>query len=583
MAFFFHITVLLVSLVITASSFSKILPSLHYGRKRRIRTDSHGGKATESIAKYSIDRVVEEHPNVSISPAPITQLDRDIASKLDVDPLLRHVSSYTCTKRGKDAILSLLPSPDLSALDLYLQTQGSKKPSLFQKQNIRRGWYQSNDFVEGGVQMSTSCKSHDVVQPNACTIVAQSAEEATAEYELVHQAMEVLHSQHLSNPQLKLPLPPMFDLYDSNYDTDDDEWIDTCISPLPMGESDMLEEIDLYKILQAEKVTELLLNTYEWATREEVMDSAAALSNVFCEVLMGPPQYHEDVQTDLEEDYTTITIMSSLSQLYQSLHGSVEVQKEGSKSYQFRLSSSYDRFEELDALRQREAESIKRLNKVGTSVSDKAQANKLATIRDEIATAECQIHKSLISAMVRAAPDVKVAFDALARLDVIFAKAAFGLEWNGVIPQVRQEGRINVKKFIHPVLAIEKKFGSGNDSTSEPPSIVPIDLLLPGDDSYQALMISGPNAGGKTLALKSFGLISVMVKLALPITVAESPREDSLIVDFFNLDVEVGDNQSLLSGESTLMARLNSLSGLIEKSTSAVKDCEYVSPPLCDV
>ena len=592
MAFFFHITVL-VSLVITASSFSKVLPSLHHGRQRRIRANSsrststthnnnihhgvHHEEATVSIATRSSIDGIQEHNNGSISPTPITQLNHDIVSKLDIDPLLKHVSSYTRTKRGKDAILSLLPSPNLSALDLYLQKKGSNR----KKQNRRLGWYQSNDVVDVGVQKSALYKSNDAVQPNnAGVIVAQSAQEATAEYKLVHQAMEVLRSQNLSKPQLKIPLPPMFDLNDSNYDTDDDEWIDTCINPLPMGEEDMVEEIDLYTILQAEKVTELLLNTFDWAAREEVMDSAPELSNVFRKVLIEPSKHHDlDAQTDDGEDQKKLSIISSLSRLYKSLHGSVEVQKEGSKSYQFRLSSSHDGFKELDALRQREDDSIKRLNKVGTSASDKAQANKLATIRDEIAAVEYQIHKSLISAMVRAAPDVKVAFIALARLDVIFAKAAFGLEWNGVIPQVGQEGRINVQQFIHPVLAMEKKFESGNGLTPKPPSIVPIDLLLPGKGSYQALMISGPNAGGKTLALKSFGLVSVMVKLALPITVARSPIDDSLVVDLFHLDVQVGDNQSLLSGESTLMARLNSLSGLIEKSTSEVKDCKYASQP----
>jgi DNA mismatch repair protein MutS2 len=177
--------------------------------------------------------------------------------------------------------------------------------------------------------------------------------------------------------------------------------------------------------------------------------------------------------------------------------------------------------------------------------------------------------------MTRAAPDVDLAFDALARLDVIFAKAAFGLEWNGVIPEVGEDGKVNVHKFIHPVLAIEKQFET--DNGLGPQKIVPIDLLMPGRGSYQALLISGPNSGGKTLALKSFGLAAALVKLALPITLAQVSDDDPVVVDYFrDIFAEIGDNQSLLSGESTLMARLNSLSALIEKSSTA-PDCKCVT------
>ena len=83
----------------------------------------------------------------------------------------------------------------------------------------------------------------------------------------------------------------------------------------------------------------------------------------------------------------------------------------------------------------------------------------------------------------------------------VFAKAAFGLDWNGAIPEVGEEGRINVHNFVHPILAIEKKFKKENGSSSSP--VTPIDLLIPGNNSYQALIISGPNAGGKEGRLPS--------------------------------------------------------------------------------
>jgi DNA mismatch repair protein MutS2 len=142
-------------------------------------------------------------------------------------------------------------------------------------------------------------------------------------------------------------------------------------------------------------------------------------------------------------------------------------------------------------------------------------------------------------------------------LDVIFARAAYACEWNGVIPKVGNESSINVQGFVHPVLALEK-------STK---AVVPVDLFLPS----QVLMISGPNAGGKTLSLKSFGLTACFVKLGIPITVLRKPSEGSEVrVDFFDdIFVQIGDSQDLITGESTLMARLNACSALIHKMETA--------------
>ena len=76
------------------------------------------------------DNIVQDSPD--LSPPPFkTQLPHQLVSKLDIDPLLRHVSTYACTKRGKDSILSVLPSPNQSALDVYLNQRGDSKPSLF--------------------------------------------------------------------------------------------------------------------------------------------------------------------------------------------------------------------------------------------------------------------------------------------------------------------------------------------------------------------------------------------------------------------------------------------------------------------
>ena len=77
-------------------------------------------------------------------------------------------------------------------------------------------------------------------------------------------------------------------------------------------------------------------------------------------------------------------------------------------------------------------------------------------------------------------------------------------------------------------------------------------------------MISGPNGGGKTAALKSFGLAAVLGKLGVPII--SSSSEDIVRVDFFRyIHCEIGDNQSLIEGQSTLMAKLSSLAEISQR------------------
>jgi len=105
--------------------------------------------------------------------------------------------------------------------------------------------------------------------------------------------------------------------------------------------------------------------------------------------------------------------------------------------------------------------------------------------------------------------------------------------------------------------------------------VTPINLLIPGrrEGGYGAHIISSLNGGGKTLALKSFGLAANMTKLGIPIstTVTESAGGDERrpVVDYFDeILVEVGDSQSVRRQESTLVARLNLFSALIQRMTN---------------
>ncbi|KAL7440207.1 hypothetical protein ACHAXH_007265 [Discostella pseudostelligera] len=473
---------------------------------------------------------------------------------LDLEPLMNHLATYACTKRGKEAILDLVAMPTTSSIASLLQNSG-KRISLFgykQQRQRRQDWYTER-------RISWRNDKHARILATPIIPIAQSTEEATSEYQLVHDAMMILKSQQSSNHVI--PLPPMFDLYDgvssTSVDSDDDEWVDLCLAPLPPG-IDIYQEIDLQTILQAEQVIKLLLKTYEWATSHQSVP--LGLVNVVRQMECIDEDKDGNNITNEDDNIPNINV---LRELYVSLKRSVEIVRAGpslsdpnnSFSYQFQLTSGTGRFPELDNLRNKEEQLLNQ---------KRDNSEQLSLVRGEISILEDLIKRKLITTMIRASRDVQRSMNTLARLDVIFARASFGCDWDGLVPEIGNEGRIHVEKFVHPVLAIEKEIADGGEKAHV---ITPVDLILPDAEGYQALIISGPNGGGKTLALKSFGLVAIMAKLGLPITTSSGVGDSNApIVHYFeDILVEVGDSQSIRKQESTLMARLNSLSSLIQK------------------
>jgi DNA mismatch repair protein MutS2 len=187
--------------------------------------------------------------------------------------------------------------------------------------------------------------------------------------------------------------------------------------------------------------------------------------------------------------------------------------------------------------------------------------NELESIRDEITLVENQILNHFSTIVTHAATSINKGLDAVAKVDTIFARAAFGSMINGCIPHVGDDGGvIKVEKFVHPVLSIHDQ------------STVPIDLIIANNPHQRSLIISGPNAGGKTLAMKSFGLVAIMNRVAIPIpTDSRNPnKRNDIRIDFFqNIFVKIGDDQNVLQGESTYMAQLNTLSRIVNKISTS--------------
>lgn len=129
-------------------------------------------------------------------------------------------------------------------------------------------------------------------------------------------------------------------------------------------------------------------------------------------------------------------------------------------------------------------------------------------------------------------------------LNLYFAKANLGAKMNACAPEITCDGKLFLKKARHPMLDKNKA--------------VPIDISL--GENYNALIITGPNTGGKTVALKTAGLLSAMVMCGMMI-----PVSDGSSVSVFNhILADIGDNQSIEQSLSTFSSHTNKVIEIIE-------------------
>ena len=134
----------------------------------------------------------------------------------------------------------------------------------------------------------------------------------------------------------------------------------------------------------------------------------------------------------------------------------------------------------------------------------------------------------------------------IANIDLIFAKAHFGIEINGITPILNNEKFVDLHKARHPLIDKDK--------------VVPINIALGKD--YVSLLITGPNTGGKTVALKTLGLLLLMAYSGIPIPCSEG----SNICVFTYIFADIGDEQSIQESLSTFSAHMKNIVEITKKA-----------------
>jgi hypothetical protein len=477
--------------------------------------------------------------------ASASSFSKGLIEALDLVPLIQKVAAHAGTRRGRQALLSLVEYDDDSSKSKGSGSLHSRNSQLVASKKHRAVMENRRDSNGKKVTPPFSLKP--------CT----SAEQVRAEYDLMEQAAAAL--QGVQNTTF----PPLYSAESNPYDTktipetDDDEWL---LNHHKMA----MEDWTLEHILQAEQVTAMLLRVAQWAARPEIQMWMPLLAEIGA-----------NIDTD------------AIAAIQDEIAGSVEIARvrsimdpTGRSSFTFRINP--DKFRILQLLRERESDMREKVVATKSSPNNWKLVQDLQELEQELVVKEAEIQVGLAQAIYGSMREIDQGLNIVAQLDTIFARAAFGESRNGRRPIVKSEGRIDVRQFVHPLLEPE----SSKATKTKRAVAVPVDLHLSSDKNERALIISGPNGGGKTLAMKSFGVVCVLCKLGIAIptmtdntamkTYADTQQLGPLRADYFDeILVSVGDRQNVQEGQSTFMAQLNAFSGLIE---TVCLESETVSP-----
>jgi DNA mismatch repair protein MutS2 len=180
--------------------------------------------------------------------------------------------------------------------------------------------------------------------------------------------------------------------------------------------------------------------------------------------------------------------------------------------------------------------------------------NELVRLREEEQNEVLRILRELTELLRRHAPEIQTAVDAIGSLELLFAKAAFALDFGCTIPRFSPDNdrKLVLTEARHPLLEdVLRRQGK---------KVVAISLRL--DEKQPTLLISGPNTGGKTVSMKTVGLLALMAQAGLPVPAAEAefPLFEQVLAD-------IGDQQSIEQSLSSFSAHIAHVREMLEAVT----------------
>jgi len=182
------------------------------------------------------------------------------------------------------------------------------------------------------------------------------------------------------------------------------------------------------------------------------------------------------------------------------------------------------------------------------------QNNRLAELRMEEREEVERILRELTSLMTREVEAIEDTIEALAGIDAVHARARFGIEYEGTVPVLSADRTIRLRASRHPLLAVKSRNAVGTTS------ITSNDIELSANE--RALILSGPNAGGKTVILKTVGLLALMAQSGMPVTADEG----SELPCFGSVFADIGDEQSLEQDLSTFSSHVRQIAEILRQA-----------------
>jgi len=178
--------------------------------------------------------------------------------------------------------------------------------------------------------------------------------------------------------------------------------------------------------------------------------------------------------------------------------------------------------------------------------------NQLVQLAEDEAAETFRILKELTERLRGRKEPLEAAAATIAELDSVFARARFARDFDACLPEFSESAELRFAAVRHPVL--EDKLRKENRA------IVPMTLALGGEE--RLLVISGPNTGGKTVALKTTGLAALAARAGIPVA-----AESAVLPMFDRVLVDIGDEQSIAADLSTFSSHMLNLKTMLEEAT----------------